>query len=108
MKDIYDCMSSQNILNYYGSKLDIKVDKSKYFDHEQEKTEKFDLVLDYSEYYDFQIDPVMDYEIPNPIQPKVFGKIILSVNLETDDYYMLTEDGLILQTVGYNQIQFQP
>ena len=82
MKDIYLSMSGQNILNYYGSKLDVKVDKSKYYDYEREKTEKYDLVLDYSEIYDFQLDPIMDdFEIYNPKSPKFTTNSTIKVNL---------------------------
>jgi hypothetical protein len=105
MKDIYVSMSSQNILNYYGSKLDISVDKSSFFDREQEKTEKYDLVLDNSETYDYQIDPIVDYQLDIELPTNT---LVLKINLVTDDYYLMTVDGLILETVGYNQIQFQP
>ena len=98
-------MSSQNILNYYGSKLDISVDKSSIFDREQEKTEKYDLVLDYSETYDYQLDPTNDFNMyPTDVQ----SVLVISINLETNDYYLMTVDGLILETIGYNQLQFQP
>ena len=98
-------MGHQNILSYYGSKLDISVDKSMFFDREIEKTEKYDLVIDYSETYDYQLDPIMDIDLyPSDIQPV----LVMSINLETNDFYLVTEDGLILETVGYNQLQFQP
>lgn len=34
MKDIYVNMNNQNILKYYGTKLDLKLDSSEYYDHE--------------------------------------------------------------------------
>lgn len=105
MKDIYFNMSNQNILNYYGSKLDIKVDKSSIFDREQETRHKIDLVLDYSETYDFQLDPNPDFELINP-EFKSKYKLILSLNLSTDDYYLTDNNGNILSTQGYNPLQF--
>ena len=43
MKDIYRNMSSQNILKFYGSKLDLRLDTSELYDYELGKTE-----LDYN------------------------------------------------------------
>lgn len=56
MKDIYECMGSQNILNYYGSKLDIKVDVFKGFYQDIDKEDKIDLIIDTSEHYDVSLD----------------------------------------------------
>lgn len=56
MKDIYEYMSNQNILNFYGSKLDISIDNSSFFDLKIEETEKYDLIIDNSETYDFYLD----------------------------------------------------
>jgi phenolic acid decarboxylase len=56
-------MSNQNILNYYGSKLDIRVDKSMFYDYEEENGYKFDLILDNSETFDFQLDSLYDFEL---------------------------------------------
>lgn len=39
MKDIYINMNNQNILNFYGSKLDIKLDSSELYDYEVGKVE---------------------------------------------------------------------
>ena len=55
-------MAQQNILGFYGKKLDIKVDNSSIFDREQEKTEKYDLVIDYSTVYDYELDFTPDNE----------------------------------------------
>jgi hypothetical protein len=37
MKDIYKCMNNQNILKFYGTKLDVKLDSSEYYDYELTK-----------------------------------------------------------------------
>ena len=39
MKDIYKHMNSQNILKFYGSKLDIKLDSSEFYDYEITKND---------------------------------------------------------------------
>jgi hypothetical protein len=39
MKDIYITMANQNILKFYGSKLDLKLDNSEFYDFEIAKTE---------------------------------------------------------------------
>ena len=56
MKDIYECMASQNILTFYGSKLDLKVDYSELYDYELSKIQydydcevlNFDTPIDYN------------------------------------------------------------
>jgi hypothetical protein len=52
MKDIYECMASQNILTFYGSKLDLKVDYSELYDYELSKIQ-----------YDYDCD-VLNFNIP--------------------------------------------
>lgn len=37
MKDIYKRMNNQNILKFYGTKLDVKLDSSEYYDYEVSK-----------------------------------------------------------------------
>jgi hypothetical protein len=37
MKDIYKRMNTQNILNFYGTKLDVRLDSSEYYDYEMTK-----------------------------------------------------------------------
>jgi hypothetical protein len=98
-------MAQQNILRFYGKKLDIKVDTSSIFDREQDNTESYDLKIDYSEVYDYELDYIPDYELFRPDIP-VTHKIVFAINLETDDYYFLSEDGTILTSEGLNQIQF--
>ena len=52
MKDIYRNMNSQNILHFYGSKLDLKLDSSELYDYELDKngedynTDVLDLTTD--------------------------------------------------------------
>ena len=50
MKDIYKHMNTQNILKFYGSKLDIKLDNSEFYDYEIAKTDSdYDInLLDFS------------------------------------------------------------
>ena len=48
-------MNSQNILNYYGSKLDMKLDFSEHFDFVLYKDQDLDLKIDNSEFYDFYL-----------------------------------------------------
>ena len=98
-------MAQQNILRFYGKKLDIRVDNSSIFDREQEKTEKYDLVIDYSTVYDYELDYIPDYEIIRPDIP-VTHKMIFGYNFSTDDYYLTDANGVVLTTEGYNQLQF--
>lgn len=53
-------MIGQNILQYYGQKLDLKLDSSELYDFVLDSSEFIDLVLDYSELYDFQLDNSTD------------------------------------------------
>ena len=39
MKDIYIIMNRQNILNFYGSKLDLKLDSSELYDYQLTKND---------------------------------------------------------------------
>ena len=54
-------MAGQNILRFYGSKLDLKVDFSETYDFTIDTSGWVDLVLDYSEEYDFQLDSTPIY-----------------------------------------------
>lgn len=98
-------MAHQNILRFYGKKLDIKVDYSSIFDREQEKTESFDLRIDNSETYDFELDYIPDYELVLPNIP-VLHKLTIGIDFKTDDYYILTEDGDIIMSAGFNKQQY--
>ena len=42
MKDIYRNMNRQNILNFYGSKLDLRLDSSELYDFELSKDVNYD------------------------------------------------------------------
>ena len=53
-------MNSQNILHFYGSKLDISLDNSEFFDFQLMTDEFVDLILDNSEMYDFKLDTLVD------------------------------------------------
>jgi hypothetical protein len=64
MKDIYESMASQNILTFYGSKLDLKVDNSELYDYEISKT-----------WSDYSSD-VLDF-----INPINYNSLIIDTNL---------------------------
>ena len=53
-------MAGQNILNFYGSKLDLRLDFSENYDFIIDTSSWIDLVLDYSEEFDFQLDNTTD------------------------------------------------
>jgi hypothetical protein len=99
-------MAHQNILRFYGKKLDIKVDYSSIFDREQEKTESYDLRIDNSETYDFELDYIPDYELVLPNIP-VLHKLTFGIDFKTDDYYILAADGGIIMSAGFNKLQYQ-
>ncbi len=50
-------MNTQDILRHNGTKLDVVVDFSEYYDYAlvEDIIGKIDVVLDYSEYYDYTI-----------------------------------------------------
>jgi hypothetical protein len=98
-------MAHQNILRFYGKKLDIKVDYSSIFDREQEKTESYDLRIDNSETYDYELDYIPDYELELPNVP-VLHKLVFGIDFVTDDYYILAEDYGIIMTAGFNKKQY--
>ena len=106
MKDIYIIMGQQNILTFYSRKLDIRIDNSENFDYQDNREEIYDLKIDYSEYYDFELDYTPDYELELP-DVQSLHRLTLSVNFETDDYYLCDINGNILMTQGYNNLQFQ-
>jgi hypothetical protein len=99
-------MGHQNILRFYGKKLDIKVDYSSVFDKEQEKTESYDLRIDNSETYDFELDYIPDYELSSPNIP-VLHKLTFGIDFVTDDYYVTAEDGSIIMSTDFNKLQYQ-
>ena len=113
-------MLGQNILQFYGSKLDLKIDNSETFDFTLDKTEWIDLiidnseyvdfvldknewvdlVLDYSEYYDFQLDNSRDYGTP-----LIYNKTISSEF--GCDWTILTQDGFSILTQNEECIQYE-
>jgi hypothetical protein len=70
MKDIYECMASQNILTFYGSKLDLKVDYSELYDYELSKIQyDYDCeVLNFNTPIDYN-SLVLDSDCFNPTYP---------------------------------------
>lgn len=121
MKDIYQSMSSQNILNYYGSKLDIKVDNSENYNHKQEENHKVDLIVDNSELYDFILDTSdyvdlivdnsenYDVQLDNSLEidiPIIYEKII-NVKPSICDYTVLTNDDFLISTQNGECIQYE-
>jgi hypothetical protein len=70
MKDIYECMASQNILTFYGSKLDLKVDYSELYDYELSKIQyDYDCeVLNFNTPIDYD-SLVLDSDCFNPTYP---------------------------------------
>lgn len=74
MKDIYGIMNNQNILKYWGSKLDIRLDGSEYYDFELSNVDDLDLdVIDYTKeitYSSLVIDSsCLDVPSVNDIKP---------------------------------------
>ena len=126
MKDIYRNMNSQNILRFYGSKLDISLDSSELYDFKLDTTEFVDLVLDESEFYDFKLDTLVDglgfvdikldysefydFELVNAYdyQTNYIDENTIIINVKIDDnYYILSKDGFVLMTQNNEKIQFQ-
>ena len=68
MKDIYRNMNRQNILNFYGSKLDLRLDSSELYDFELGKTQGD---------YDTEV-----IDINNPI---VYSTLVINTNLTDFD-----------------------
>ena len=94
-------MNNHNILKYYGSKLDVKIDSSEYYDYElgkneidyntdildlSEKIQYLSLVFDSSTCLDEPIDVYKPFEIE-------IGTLI-----GTTDYEFVTEDDIIITT----------
>ena len=95
-------MTRQNILKYYGSKLDLKLDISETYDFVLDNNEWVDLVLDFSEEYDFQLDNSRE-----PLLPIIYESTVNS-NIEYGcDYTILTQDGFSILTQNEECIQYQ-
>ena len=115
-------MVGQNILRFYGSKLDLKLDSSEEYDFIIDKSEWVDLqldnsllfdltvdttgwvdlVLDYSELYDFQLDnsvDLVDYTKPITYETKIYeidGTVTYAI-LTQDNYVILAQNGEYIQ-----------
>lgn len=95
-------MSRQNILKFYGSKLDLKLDTSETYDFIIDSTEWVDLVLDYSEEYDFQLDNTNDFGITS------IESSVVNSNLEYDcQMTIMNQLGFTLNTQNGECIQYQ-
>jgi hypothetical protein len=110
-------MSSQNILNYYGSKLDVKVDVFKGFYQEIDKEDKIDLIIDTSEQYDVfldktdYIDLLIDYSENYDVQLDSTDELYYPKELKSIDFstrfVILTMDGYTITTQNGEYIQYQ-
>ena len=123
MKDIYIIMNTQNILRYYGRKLeintdfsqlidytldnsnfiDLKLDNSEFIDYRLENSGYVDLKLDYSGYVDFELD-FIDDRFMVPIT--VYNPII-DVEVSYINYAIQSQDGVALLSQSGELIQFQ-
>ena len=90
MKDIYIIMNRQNILNFYGSKLDLKLDSSELYDFELGKT-----TIDYN-------TDVLD--LTNEI---TYTGLTINANFNMTSNYLLYEDVTILRAENNNKIKKQ-
>ena len=110
-------MSGQNILNYYGSKLDVKVDVFKDFYQEIDKEDKIDLVIDTSEQYDVfldesdYIDLIVDNSEYFDVQLDLSDNVYHLIERKPLDFGVLyvikTMDGYTLTTQNGDYIQYQ-
>ena len=81
-------MNTQDILRHTGTRLNIELDYSEYYDYEllEDVLGKVDITLDYSEYYDYTLgDNTHDY-------------IYYETFVVADQPYILTEDEYIIST----------
>jgi len=90
MKDIYIIMNRQNILNFYGSKLDLKLDSSELYDFELGKT-----TVDYN-------TDVLD--LTNEI---TYTGLTIDANFNMTSNYLLYQDVTILRAENNNKIKKQ-
>jgi hypothetical protein len=93
-------MGGQNILKFYGSKLNLKLDFSETYDFIIDTSEWVDLVLDYSEEYDIQLDYTPDFD-DNII------KVLYEITEFGCDYTILTQDEFSILTQNEECIQYQ-
>ena len=90
MKDIYINMANQNILNFYGSKLDLKLDSSELYDYQLTKND-----------VDYNTD-VLD--LTNEI---TYTGLTIDANFNMTSNYLLYEDVTILRAENNNKIKKQ-
>jgi hypothetical protein len=83
-------MNTQNILKFYGSKLDLKLDSSELYDFELEKTN-----IDYN-------TDVLD--LTNEI---TYTGLTIDVNFNMTSNYLLYEDVTIVTAENNNKIKKQ-
>ena len=83
-------MNTQNILKFYGSKLDLKLDSSELYDFELEKT-----TIDYN-------TDVLD--LTNEI---TYTGLTIDVNFNMTSNYLLYEDVTIVTAENNNKIKKQ-
>ena len=81
MKDIYTIMNRQNILNFYGSKLDLKLDSSELYDYQLTKNDDdYDVNL-----LNTNIPLTFDSLI---IDPSCFNNISYPLNVTVNETYV--------------------
>ena len=83
-------MANQNILNFYGSKLDLKLDSSELYDYQLTKND-----------VDYNTD-VLD--LTNEI---TYTGLTIDVNFNMTSNYLLYEDVTILRAENNNKIKKQ-
>lgn len=92
-------MIGQNILKFYGSKLDIKLDNSETYDFIIDKTGNVDLILDYSETCDFIIDKTGNVDLILDCSEEYDFQLDYSLDSET---YELQSPIVIITEFGCN------
>jgi hypothetical protein len=118
-------MNSQNILNYYGSKLDMKLDFSEHFDFVLDKDQDLDLKIDNSEFFDFYLDVTIttdlrldnsdfyDFQLDtsgDPIfykLPIIYTTTLINSDLTLNRNYILSQDNNTITTENGDVIQFE-
>ena len=116
-------MNSQNILNYYGSKLDMKLDFSEHFDFVLDNSQNLDLKIDDSEFYDFHLDNTItndlrldysefyDFQLDTSGEPLFYNLPIIYttelINGNKETYYILTENFLIISSENGDLIEYE-
>lgn len=120
MKDIYRNMNTQNILGFYGYKLNLTIDSSELYDFKLVTDELCDLVLDNSEFYDFILEKpetielkldyseFYDFELVDDsfiyVNPDLTSNTIINEKLGTS---ILTQDGYSIITQNSERIEYQ-